>query len=392
MITLKSESANKTQQNNAKILFGSKGIGILSKLEEYNKEKVVNTDGIAALLEVLKTKDTALLEKFASSKTGKTLVSNCKKLASAKTFSAIMKNIKAIKPLKSFDKFIAPAQTETTDVKPNVRVDKPTADPLKFGIPDETDIFRDVMDLSPKAASPSVGKYLGKILEIPTKLVKTGSIEDKPKFSGYSIILRSGAEVVFAESKESPIVRKRLGVRKRYFFYVDDRSTGGPANGEPSPISGTMLEAPNFEALLRAVQGRNFTWANFSGATGAGQSATFGTSRIQELAKTDAGRKEIADRISKLHKHSGLDFVVTTSFGRTKGYFLQARGATELKEVHSVILGGLKGINRTWNPTTRFTKTIHQRGRFKEASEYTSLKAAVNAMVIATKKMVRKNK
>jgi hypothetical protein len=105
MINFKSESANKTQQNNAKILFGKTGVKVLSKLEEYSKERLFHTVGIDALLNVLKTKDTALLEKFANSQTGKTLVEKCKKLANAKTFNSIIENAKSIKPLKSFDKF-----------------------------------------------------------------------------------------------------------------------------------------------------------------------------------------------------------------------------------------------------------------------------------------------
>lgn len=121
MINFKSESANKTQQNNAKIMFGSKGVSILAKLEEYSKEKSLDTAGIDALLNVLKTKDTALLEKFVSSKTGKTLVSNCKKLASAKTFAAIIKNVKAIKPLKSFDKFTGAGSIVSTSAPKGIR-------------------------------------------------------------------------------------------------------------------------------------------------------------------------------------------------------------------------------------------------------------------------------
>lgn len=132
MVTLKSESANKTQQNNAKILFGSKGVAILAKLETFSKEKTLATTGVDAVLNVLKTKDTALLEKFANSKTGKTLAKNCRQLAAAKTFDAIMKNIKQIKPLKSFDKFTSPVKA--VKGKGDIRVGLITEDEINAAI------------------------------------------------------------------------------------------------------------------------------------------------------------------------------------------------------------------------------------------------------------------
>lgn len=343
MITMKSESANKTQQNNAKILFGSKGVSVLTKLEEYSKEKALDTAGIDAVLDVLKTKDATLLQKFADSKTGKTLAKNCKQLAAAKTFTAIIKNIKQIKVLKSFDKFGA-VPSKTPNSKANWA------------------------DLSPKGKKPTHYIERDIVAELDSKNRfnlnddATSDLVDLLKMSKVS-----GVEVI-----------KRVG----------------PGGGNPFVrILGnenTLGELINHFESEGDVDAR--ATMPIKPLESTGQVAIFEGSLIQELAKTDAGRQELADRISKLNERSNLDFVVKTSFNRTKGFFLQVQGVDDLGEVHSVILGGLRGINRTWNPGTHYTKTVHKQGRFKDATEYPTLKAAVNAMIKATKKVLRKKR
>lgn len=142
---LESESASKKQQENAKILFGSKGVSILSKLEDYSKEKQLNTKGIDYLIGALKTKDTAALEKYAASAAGKKMVANVKKLASAKTFSAIMANIKSIKPNAALQKLSG------ATITPNMRTQKPGSAPVKVGA---------VAGLVAKKLSPKYQKVL----------------------------------------------------------------------------------------------------------------------------------------------------------------------------------------------------------------------------------------
>lgn len=142
---LESESASKKQQENAKILFGSKGVSILSKLEDYSKEKQLNTKGIDYLIGALKTKDTAALEKYAASAAGKKMVANVKKLASAKTFSAIMANIKSIKPNAALQKLSG------ATITPNMRTQKPGSAPVKIGA---------VAGLVAKKLSPKYQKVL----------------------------------------------------------------------------------------------------------------------------------------------------------------------------------------------------------------------------------------
>jgi hypothetical protein len=108
-IDLRSVSASKKQQENAKILFGTKGVGILAKLEPMAKEKMLTTSGLDQLLLALKTKDTEALEKFAKSAVGKAMSTNAKKLASAKTLTATLSSLKALKPNKTLGKFIVGA-------------------------------------------------------------------------------------------------------------------------------------------------------------------------------------------------------------------------------------------------------------------------------------------
>lgn len=389
MPIFKSESANKTQQNNAKILFGSKGVAVLAKLEGYAKEKMLDTAGIDALLDVLKTKDTALLEKFANSKTGKTLAKNCKQLAAAKSFTAIMKNVKQIKVLKSFDKFGAvPSKAPSS----SNRSTKPI-NPQSVIIPNVSDLDYALLELDPKGESKKVGNYLGQVLEIPKGLIKTGSMIDSPKGEGYSVLLKNGAEALIFESKTAPAIRKYLGARKRFFFYVDDHATGGPIAGEPSPVSGTMLESPNFESLVEAIQGKGFSWDSFSGATGNFKGDLFAISNIQPLLKTTKGIQQIEKFFQEKNKHSSFDFVVQRQEGRTKGFFLQALPedamltGEELPEVHSVVLGGVRGAKSSWNPDGRLiTKVEHRNGKPGRVSQYTSLKQAVTAMVVANRK------
>lgn len=143
--SLVAESASKKQQENAKILFGSKGVSILSKLEDYSKEKQLHTKGIDYLISALKTKDTAALEKYASSAAGKKMVANVKKLASAKTFSAIMANIKSIKPNATLQKLSG------ATVTPSMRTQKPGSAPVKVGA---------VAGLVAKKLSPKYQKVL----------------------------------------------------------------------------------------------------------------------------------------------------------------------------------------------------------------------------------------
>lgn len=112
---VESNSASKLQQNNAKILFGKRAAKILKAFETYSKEKVVNTEAVDAVMEVLKTKNTVDLEKFAKTNVGKKFASNALKLANAKSPVALFAAIKAFKFPKALEKAasVAPAPTKT---------------------------------------------------------------------------------------------------------------------------------------------------------------------------------------------------------------------------------------------------------------------------------------
>jgi hypothetical protein len=129
-IVLSSESATKLQQSNAKIMFGKNASKVLKALETYSKEKVLRTNGIKSVLAALKTKNTADLEKFASSKAGKTLASNCLKLANAKTPVALFAAIKPIKETSTLAKLAgvgAPVRAGSSPrtIKPGSSLDRP---------------------------------------------------------------------------------------------------------------------------------------------------------------------------------------------------------------------------------------------------------------------------
>jgi hypothetical protein len=241
MINFKSESANKTQQNNAKILFGSKGVTVLNKLEEYSKEKALSTVGIDAVLEVLKTKYTELLEKFAASKTGKTLASNCKKLASAKTFAAIIKNTKAIKVLKSFDKF----STVSSPVK----------------LEDQSPAVKDFGSiLASLYAKDSWEEYTAEVENLTQTKVKEAGIADNGADEGLYVTLKNGNTAYFVGKSASKRFFRKLGVSVPVdLIYVDTMSKDGPYSGDPDIVPGTLLTAKT--ASQRAGLFKTFmTW------------------------------------------------------------------------------------------------------------------------------------
>lgn len=246
MINFKSESANKTQQNNAKILFGKTGLTVLKKLEEYSKEKQLDTSGIDALLEVLKTKDTPVLEKFASSKTGKTLVTNCKQLAKAKSFAAIMKNIKAIKPLKSFDKFNGNQKTlPNAKPKKSITVSRSVQSDLAA-----LGYYYDKSIVNLKNSSPLV------ILNTKTK-VQLSTVDqtflnlDKSKLN-----LKLGPKELAAKLNSLP------GVECEYYQKAPTRKSSTRTKNVPKSISlaGLKTRGPSFmqHTLQLKVSGRGF--------------------------------------------------------------------------------------------------------------------------------------
>lgn len=92
-----SNSASKKAQENAKILFGSKGASILTKLEEYKKEKLLNTEHLDNLISYLSKSNSVDVEKFADSAGGKKVKASFTALSKAKTFKAILKALKVAK-------------------------------------------------------------------------------------------------------------------------------------------------------------------------------------------------------------------------------------------------------------------------------------------------------
>lgn len=114
-ITLKSESASKKAQNNAKTLFGTKGVSILSKLEEYKKERILNTDNLNTLLRILSESNLEYIEKFAQTSAGKNAAKTFKALADAKTFPAVMKALKAAKVPASIFKVVLKTDVDKAD-------------------------------------------------------------------------------------------------------------------------------------------------------------------------------------------------------------------------------------------------------------------------------------
>tara|TARA_Y100001963_G_C6770277_1_gene444527 strand:- start:866 stop:1609 length:744 start_codon:yes stop_codon:yes gene_type:complete len=223
MLIFKSESATKTQQNNAKILFGSKGIAVLAKLETYSKEKVLNTAGIDAVLDMLKTKDTALLEKFADSKTGKTLAKNCKQLAAAKTFTAIMKNVKQIKVLKSFDKF------GTVSSEPSTR--------RSHSVKGFADILSNLYGKDWEERTALFNTMLG------TSVNEAGIANDSID-EGLYIIMQDGNAAYYVKKTASKRFFQKLGVAKPVdLIYVDTLDGEGPYSGDPDIVPGTLMTA-----------------------------------------------------------------------------------------------------------------------------------------------------
>lgn len=91
-----SESATKRQLENAKTVFGSKHVSIMSALEEASKENILDTPGLDAFLASFKL-SLEDFEKVSSKVTFKKAVVAAKAFATAKTFSAKLKALKSIK-------------------------------------------------------------------------------------------------------------------------------------------------------------------------------------------------------------------------------------------------------------------------------------------------------
>lgn len=218
-----SESGTKKQKENAKILFGSKGIAILAKLEVYSKEKLLDTAGIDAVLAALKSKDTTGLEKFASSAAGKKLAKDAMQLAKAKTFDAIIKNVKQIKATKALQTFVSPLSAE-----PKAPV--PKAKPTLTDAPTHTVKKGKELVRAPGAkVSDYVVRHGEKIIKVAPTL-KAASSKKLPLGAKGEILYISGnapgggkkiAEVVKTWSSYNPIKRKSI---KGYSWFYKNRS------------------------------------------------------------------------------------------------------------------------------------------------------------------------
>lgn len=157
---LDSQSATKTQQSNADVIFGKSNTKIMNALEALSKHRLLVTTSLDSFLDLLKS-DVSQVEAFKGTASGKKFLVDLKKFLLSKTYATSLKSLAALNSSKALDKFNTSKPTVEPSVDSNTSGDSST----KVTAKQRRAINRIVLllETSAPAASPEAFEELDRV-------------------------------------------------------------------------------------------------------------------------------------------------------------------------------------------------------------------------------------